>query len=127
MVSKRCSPGKRKSRNAYAAPGGANTFVPSTSNKKIHFSEMEYQCFSNVALFDAHNGNEEGLDIDFTPDVLAKIVKACNNRYEDTGDAIPVTAGHTTDDKSEPQPEILGYAVNFRIADFGKVKPRKCI
>jgi hypothetical protein len=128
-----------KSKNAAAeaaptAPGGANASVPTlgTDKKKqplkIEFDQGdEFTTLEGIPIFDEHEGTEEGLEIDFTPDVLKKIVDASNARIEDTGDAVPVTDRHTSDDPNDPDPEILGFARNFRLGDIGKTNPRKAI
>ena len=125
------SKSKHAAEAAATAPGGANTAVPTLGDKKkpltIEFDKGRFETLSNVACFDEHDGQEEGLDIDFTPEVLSQIVDACNQRIQDTGDLVPVTDRHTSDDSNDPEPEILGFAQNFRLGDIGKVKPRKAI
>lgn len=59
--------------------------------------------------------------------MLKQIVEQCNARIEDTGDLVPITAGHTSDDPSVPEPDILGYACNFRMGSIGKDTPRAAI
>jgi len=118
---------------APTAPGGGNTFVPSlTDDKKkkplkVEFDKEAFETLSGIPVFDEHPGAEEELDIDFTPEVLQQIIDACNQRIEDTGDLVPVTDGHTSDNSQDPEPEILGFAENFRLGDLGNTNPRKAI
>ncbi len=106
------------------AAGGSNTFVPDLGKK--HFDDEEYVTVS-VPVFDEHNGQEENVDINFTPEVLKEIVEKCNARIADTGDYPPVTAGHTSDNPDDPKPEVLGFASRFSLGTIGKIKPRKAI
>lgn len=109
-------------KNQATMAGGSNTYAPT----KQRFNDDEY-IHVDAALFDAHNGNEEGVDIDFTPEVLQTIVKRCNSRIEDTEDYPPITDRHSSDNPNDPEPAILGFASNFRMGDIGKKNPRKCI
>jgi len=112
-----------KSKNAATTAGGANTFVPSTKK----YDEDGFHTIKSVPIFDAHDGHEEGLDIDFDKDLLQKIIDQCNARIKDTGDLVPVTDGHTSEDPTVPEPQILGYAHNFTLGLIGQDKPRHCI
>lgn len=94
---------------------------------KVAFDQGEFETLEGVPVFDEHDGDVENLDIDFTPEVLQQIIDACNKRIEDTGDRVPVTDRHTSDDPSGPEPDVLGFASNFRLGDLGKVSPRKAI
>lgn len=103
-------------------PGGTNAYVPTDDDKDY----VQY----TAAVFDEHSGKEEDLDIDFTPEVLQRIVDACNRRIKDTGDCPPIIDRHTPDDQSnpnEPEPNILGYAKDFTLGDIGRERPRKAI
>jgi hypothetical protein len=52
---------------------------------------------------------------------LQEIAKKNNQRVAQTGDLTPIVIGHTKDDTAEEQqPEIVGYACNFRVAPFRK-------
>lgn len=52
----------------------------------------------------------------FGPAELREIVDNCNKRYRQTGDACPLTLGHTRKGRPESeQPEIVGYAINFKL------------
>lgn len=98
-----------KTRLEAAFPGGANTYAPQLEKSK-HALE--------VPIFDEHDGNDEGLPINFTADILEKIAMACNQRYKLTGDAAPITDGHTSDDPNHKPPDILGYAKHFKVKPF---------
>ncbi len=92
------------------------TAVPSLERDKWHYVK-------GIPVFDEHSGTEEGLDIEFTPDVLKEIVSRNNKRIQDTGDLVPVTRGHTGE---ETEPPVLGWASNFSLGEFGADK-RACI
>src|SRR4051794_34141580 len=94
-----------KSKNA--APGAADTLVSSLDNDK-------WITKRRVAIFDQHDGAEEGLAIDFTPDVLQTIVDQNNDRVK-KGSLVPITVGgHTEGDGTPPDDEdIVGWAENF--------------
>lgn len=50
------------------------------------------------------------------PDQLQQIANNNNRRIQQTGDATPVTIGHTEDGRDEDeQPEIVGWATNFSV------------
>jgi hypothetical protein len=52
-------------------------------------------------------------------DVLEQIAANNNARIADTGDVCPVVVGHTKDDAAEhKQPDIIGYAADFRVEPF---------
>ena len=117
-----------KAKNAATGAGGANTFVPSLGDDKkqpVDFDKDDFHTLEGIPIFDAHDGHEEGLDLNFDEDLLKQIIEQCNARIADTGDHVPVTAGHTSDDG--PEPELLGYASNFKLGQIGKDKPRACI
>ena len=51
---------------------------------------------------------------------MQEIVDNCNKRFKATGDACPITIGHTRIGRpEEEQPPICGYAINFRLGRFG--------
>ena len=115
-----------KSKNAATAAGGANTSAPGLETKKYD-DQDEYVVIPDVPIFDSHSGEDEGLDLEFTPEVLQQIIDRCNERIKDTGDLVPITDRHTSDDPNDPEPDLLGFAHNFRLGDLGKVKPRQAI
>lgn len=74
-----------------------------------------------VPILDEHtlkdDDGEELMEVDATK--LQEIADKNNRRIAETGDLTPVIIGHTLDDKAEKeQPEIVGYAHNFRVAPF---------
>lgn len=115
---------------APASPMGSNTFVPALNSKrkKIKFAnEEDYETIENICIFDEHNGEEEGLDINFDEEMLQKIIDRCNHRIEDTGDMPTVIDGHTEDDEEESKRDVLGFASNFQMGEIGEKKKRKAI
>lgn len=77
----------------------------------------------NVPVFDENE--RDGIVYD--EEVLTKTVSNNNARIKDTGDLSPVVIGHKPDDAPETESEVIGWASNFKIGDWGKVSPRKCI
>jgi hypothetical protein len=117
-------------KNEATSAGGSNTCLPDLKKApRIEFDadSGEFDTIESVPLFDAHDGKEEGLDIKFDADLLGQIVDQCNARIRDTGDLVPVTDRHTSDDPGAPEPEILGYAGNFKLGEIGEENPRPCI
>ena len=75
-----------------------------------------------VPVFDAHDEfDKDGkLVRHFGASELQKIADNCNRREAKTGDACPLTLGHTIPGApEEKQPQIVGYARNFRLGKFG--------
>jgi hypothetical protein len=115
-------------RNA-ASPGGGNTFVPALGKKKpvAQYDADGFHTLKNIPVFDAHDGRGEDLDVQFDEPMLKRIVEQCNSRIRDTGDEVPITDRHTSEDPHAEEPEILGYACNFSMGTVGKTNPRPCI
>jgi len=81
---------------------------------------MAFITVTDVPIFDAHG--------DFAESDLIEIARNSQARIDDTGDACPLTLGHTPKrGENKPQPQIVGDARNFRVGQFGKTKPRACI
>lgn len=68
-------------------------------------------------VFDEHTDERKGKSVRrFTRADLDEIARRCNVR-DRKGQCCPLTLGHTRDDAPEKdQPEIVGYARNFRVA-----------
>lgn len=80
----------------------------------------DFVIVDNVPVFDQHDEYDEA--------ILQKIVDNNNRRIADTSDACPLVIGHTDPDLPEDQqPEVVGYATNFRLSTIGKLNPRRCI
>lgn len=115
---------------AAAAPGGATTFVPSVEDerKNQRYEEGDFVVEPNVALFDAHDGREEDLDIVFDEALLQQIIDNTMRKIHDTGDMPPVYCGHLDDNKPEyEQGELLGFVDDLRLGEIGNLEPRACI
>jgi hypothetical protein len=110
--------------------GGIDTVTPSLpkSTKHLQYSDEDFIVDPAVPLFDEHSGNEEGLDIDFTPEVLQQIIDNTNHRILDTNDLVPVYIGHIDDDLPEgKQGELVGFVMNLSLGQIGELNPRACI
>lgn len=76
----------------------------------------------NVPIFDAHEEHDASGAIvrSFALADLEEIASNCNRREIETGDAVPITIGHTQSGAPETeQPPIVGYARRFRVGKFG--------
>jgi hypothetical protein len=115
-----------------AMPGGVATApaeLLGTKIKKHTYEDGDFVVIPNVPIFDEHNGAEEGLDINFTPDVLQQICDVTNFAAEDTQTLPPYYEGHIEDMVPEhEQGGLLGFFCNFRVEDnFGELNPRHVI
>lgn len=111
-----------KRKHEATAPGGDNTFIPAVGKGKPprKYGMEDFVIVQDVPIFDEHG--------EWTPDKLTQIIDNCNARIKDTGDACPIIIGHTRDEAVETsQPDIVGWATQFRLGKIGKVKPRAAI
>lgn len=100
-------------------PGGANTFVPSMEKKKTRFDdEPDFELWEHIPIFKEHDGKDEGLDLEFNKEMLQKIIDRCNERIETSEDYPVIIDGHTETDDDESR-EVLGFASNFCMGEFG--------
>ncbi len=84
---------------------------------------MDYIIKHNVPILDEHVlKDEEGKEIATIDKArLQKIADLGNKRVKDTGDECPIIIGHTKDDTDEKdQPEIVGWASNYKVGKFLK-------
>ena len=101
---------------------------PQTEQARKLFSPDRYEVMRDVCVFAEHEaGDGKGGSRKFDARELAKIVRNCNERIEDVGAFPAIADGHTSDDASEPEPEIIGYAGNFRLGQIGNKNPRWAI
>src|SRR5580658_5234169 len=110
-----------------ASPGGVNATVPELNRRKMRYTQDEFVVDPHVAVFDEHDGAEEGLDIVFTEEVLQQIIENTNLKIKDTGDMSPIFEGHLTDGPEWDEGDLLGFATNFHLGTIGNVNPRACI
>lgn len=76
----------------------------------------------HVPIFDRHveHSKDGKVAHDFDEAKLRDIAERSNRREQNTGDACPITIGHTRPGKGEQeQPPVVGYARNFRVGRFG--------
>lgn len=84
---------------------------------------MNHITKTNVPILDEHIlFDEEGKELAHIDESrLKKIAALANQRVRDTGDMVPIIIGHTKDNTDEEeQPEIVGYASNFKVSKFFK-------
>lgn len=104
-------------------PGGSNSYVPSLGNeKKKRYGDDKFVTHNHVSIFDEHSGDEENLDIEFTPEVLGQIVSQNNDRINDGAGCPIIVDGHTNEDGEPEEDCIVGWADNFSVDEFGKDK-----
>jgi len=58
---------------------------------------------------------------------LASICRNMNEQIADVGKFCPITNGHTSDNRTDPEPEVLGYTGAYRLGMIGNTKPRYAI
>lgn len=105
-----------------ATPSPApNGFRVATTPSQFNFDDQNrWATIPGVPVLDEHEltdsrGQASGVvDARF----LQEVANNNNRRFAQTGDATPLTRGHTSDDPSAPDPPVLGYAVNFRVAPW---------
>lgn len=108
-------------------PGAANTSVPTEDRKSMRYTEDDFIVDPHVPLFDEHSGEEEDLDVEFTEQLLQKIIDNSNHKIADTGDMAPIFEGHLRPDAPEnEQGDLLGFATNFHMGTLG-LDGRACI
>lgn len=103
------------SKNEQPQPGEIDTEV-------MHFRDgpprKQYRVVQDVPVFAEHYMEPDGEDPGeyLGPDKLQVIAQNNNRRVEETGDATPITIGHTKDGLDEnKQPKVVGFATNFRV------------
>lgn len=97
------------------------TATPSRSRSPT--AKRKYRLYAGVALLDEHVLRDDDGSIDFVVDArfLSDVARRANERAKQTGDLTPVVIGHTRDGLAEEeQPEIVGYAKNFRVDKFAR-------
>jgi predicted DNA binding CopG/RHH family protein len=83
----------------------------------------EYIVRKNVFVLDPHTLSDDSgkPHLTVSETMLRKIAQNQNKRFAETGDATPLVIGHTKDGAHEhEQPEVVGYATNFRVTRFFK-------
>lgn len=87
-------------------------------------SDPEFIIVHRVPILDEHQlhvkadpvENKPARIIDIDERLLTRLAANNNRNIHETGDWVPLTEGHTTDDAPEhSQPEILGYADQFHV------------
>lgn len=96
-------------------------FRVATSPQGFNFDDQrKWLTIAGVPVLDEHiltdrQGKDEGVvDANF----LQEIADNNNRRFAQTGDATPLTRGHTSDDPNDPDPPVIGYGVNFRVGPW---------
>lgn len=80
-----------------------------------------YKLFPDVFILDEHVLNDDDGSQVAVVDraVLEQIARNNNSRIDRTGDLTPVVIGHTRErQREEAQPEIVGWADNFKVVPF---------
>lgn len=101
-------------------PSGESTVVPNVPVFDEHDEVDERPTVKDSNGNDTPNPQKGRLIRRFDAAKLQEICDRCNHRLQTTGDACPVTIGHTRPGEPESsQPAISGYAVNFHLGNFG--------
>lgn len=83
----------------------------------------DYIIKRNVPILDEHVVRDDDGEplYNINAQKLHYIANRNNQRVKQTGDLCPVVIGHTDDDaKEEDQPEVVGYAWNYRVKPLGR-------
>ena len=93
------------------------------------FPNDKFTILRDVAIVDEFDATEDDDEepVIYDRDKLVEVVAVNNERIRDTGDFTPITDGHTVDDPEVKDPDILGFAGNFRLGQIGNVNPRAAI
>ena len=90
-------------------------------------SDKDWIIVHDVPILDEHrlhipadkDGKQAARVVDVNRDLLMRLAANNNRNIRETGDWVPLTEGHTTDDGPESaQPEILGYADDFKVGQL---------
>lgn len=112
--------GMFKDASRWRLPDGKSTVVPGVPCFDEHSEQDERKTITDAAGKEVPNPNFGKVVRQFDANKLQVIASNCNRRYQTTGDACPVTLGHTRPGEPEKnQPEICGYALNFRLGRYG--------
>jgi len=88
----------------------------------ILFPPTRFIKIKDVPVFDEHeNKGVNGKPRKITKEMLVKLARNCNKKFEEVGAATPLSLGHTIEGKpEEEQPPVVGWAVNFRVGPLLK-------
>ncbi|OAI39602.1 hypothetical protein AYO40_01170 [Planctomycetaceae bacterium SCGC AG-212-D15] len=104
-------------------PDGNSTIVQSVPVFDAHKEHDERKYVTDEKGEERPNPEYGKLVREFDQHKLQQICDNCNRRFERTGDATPLTLGHTRVGRPESeQPPIAGWALNFRLARVGPSK-----
>lgn len=102
--------------------------------RRYHKSE-EFQERRDIPVFEEHeipsrkskDGKRTIPAVKYDRKALAAICKNMNDAIEDVGKFCPITNGHTSDNRNDPEPEVLAYSGAYRLGMIGNKKPRYAI
>lgn len=103
--------------------------IPGISPMLPRVPDNQFEIRNDVPILDEHvlRDKEGNVIFEFTAAKLEQIARNNNRRIAETGDEVPLIPGHTKDHQAEDdQPEIVGYADNFRVGWLWKTN-RKAI
>lgn len=102
---------------------------PLLKKARYQWPKAKYRMTAPVAVFDQHVAqNGDGSTTHYDHDNLAAIARNMNDRIRSTGNYAALTDGHTTDEPTDPQPEVLGYSGPFYLGQIDSSgKPRWAI
>jgi hypothetical protein len=93
------------------------------------FDPSKYKYVPAVCIFAEHKTTDsQGQPRDYGVKELYRIARANNARTEDVASFVALSDGHTVSPTKEnprpPQPDVLGWAGNYRLGLIGRKKPR---
>ena len=107
---------------------------PEVAEARRYHKESEFLERRDIPVFEEHEiparKTRDGRVIPavkYDRKALASICKNMNEQIADVGKFCPITNGHTSDNRTDPEPEVLGYTGAYRLGMIGNRKPRYAI
>lgn len=107
---------------------------PEVAEARRYHKESEFLERRDIPVFEEHEiparKSRDGRVIPavkYDRKALASICKNMNEQIADVGKFCPITNGHTSDNRTDPEPEVLGYTGAYRLGMIGNRKPRYAI
>ena len=111
-----------------------HTGEPEVSEARRYHKQEEFTERRNIPVFEEHelppvklSGGQFRKGVKYDRYALASICKNMNEQLADVGKCCPITNGHTSDNRNDPEPEVLGYTGAYRLGMIGNKKPRFAI
>jgi hypothetical protein len=90
-------------------------------NDQFNFDDnSQWVTVPDIPVLDEHTMRDptSGKEVKVTAKELGEIASNNNRRVQETNNPAPLVVGHTSDEVGAPEPPVVGYAVNYRVAPF---------